>query len=235
MHANYPRMVDSPTEKDPGRQIKVLTEDDHKRVFPEDYDRFQAELKGDPTGGRGVFDAAASAAQERERCAVVAETYPKGGKLGAAIASAIRSQMQDLGRYPKVLRNPETSPVKGGDFTAAGPRPDTFLRHDITVEDPAEEAAARADGFTLVISQASLPGTSPSAADKEKALAANQAADASFPKVLRDPSVLEKPDATHTEVRDGKYARADITVTNPVQEAAAREHGYTEVVGKAKS
>jgi hypothetical protein len=225
MHANYPRNIDSPTVKDPGRQIKVLTEADHKRVFPEDYERFQAELAGDPTGGRGVFDEAATAAEERERCAVVAETYPKSGKLGSAIAAAIRSQVTDLTRYPKVLRNPETSPVKGGDFTAAGLRPDTFIRHDLTVDDPAEEAEARAAGFTLVVSQAPLPGT-----EAPKPTPINQAADASFPKVLRDPTVQEKPDATHTEIRDGKYAKPDATVSNPVQEAAAREHGYTEVV-----
>lgn len=90
MHERYPRYVNAPTEKDPSRVVKVKNEDDHQREFPDDYARVQEELAADHTGGRAVFLAQASAEDERERCALIAETFPKGGKIGTAIAAEIR-------------------------------------------------------------------------------------------------------------------------------------------------
>ena len=52
--------------------------------------------------------------------------------------------------YPKVLRNPATSPTKDDRFTVAQPS-GSFTRPDATVNNPAEEAAARADGFTVPV------------------------------------------------------------------------------------
>jgi hypothetical protein len=212
-------MVDSPTDKNPGRQVVVKTPEEHERLFPEDFKIFQAIQSGDPTGGRATFLGQASATDERERCAIVAETYPKAGKLGALIAAAIRGQLDDV--FPKLLRNPQTSPVKGGNYTAPGVKDDTYLQPDVKVDDPEQEAAARAKGFTVIVS--------PPAEDAPKGTIKDAPKDAGekFPKILRDPRTQEAPDVSHTEIRDGRYARADVSVANPAEETAAIAKGYT--------
>lgn len=216
MIAHYPRFVAAPTSVKPDREVIVKNADDHKKLYPEDYNRFMNELSGDPTGGR-FFAGAASAAEERERCAVVAETYPKAGKLGLLIASAIRGQFDLV--FPKVLRNPESSPVKGGEFTQAGAKPDTFIRADVTVADPLEEGAARADGFTVTVTP-EAPNAPNAPVNVPK----------TFPKLLRDPRTEEKADAAHTEIRDGRYAKPDVSVANPGEEVAAVAKGFTVFV-----
>jgi hypothetical protein len=90
MLAAYPKWIPSPTEQKPDRIVKVATPDDHARVNPEHYAAYQAELAEDHTGGRAIFMAQASAQEERERCALIAETFPRGGKIGVAIAAEIR-------------------------------------------------------------------------------------------------------------------------------------------------
>lgn len=86
----YPRYVSAPTADKPERVVKVMDEDDHAQRFPDDHARFKEELAGDPTGGRAIFMAQASAQEERERCALIAETFPKAGKIGSLIAAEIR-------------------------------------------------------------------------------------------------------------------------------------------------
>lgn len=221
MIAQYPQIIPNSA----GKPVRVETPEAHKRINPHDYQAKLDAIAADATGGRGTFLAIASAAEERERCAVVAETFPenskpgaKPSKLGALIAAAIRGSYDQA--FPRVLRNPESSPVKGDKFTAPGILPDTFIRADLTVNDPVEEAAARADGFTVLVDQTPAP-LAPAAAipiSQDK-----------FPKVLRDPHTEEKPDATHTEVRDGRYGRADVIVANPGEEATARNNGFTLV------
>lgn len=221
MLANYPRYVDNP--KNPAKPFRVENADQHKRINPQDYQKFQDELAGDSTQGRGIFMASVSAEQERERCAIVAETFPRAGKTGSLIAAAIRGMTSDL--FPKVLRNPESSPVKGGEFTEPGPKPDSFIRHDALVHDAVEEAEARALGYTVLVSDANTaevpagPATVPAKDPKD--------AGKEYPKLLRDPKTEEKPDAAHSEIRDGRYARPDVPVANLAQENNAKANGYT--------
>jgi hypothetical protein len=218
VQAQYPRYILIPG----GKAIRVENEVQHKRISPDDFQAFQDALAADPTHGRAMFIENAGADAERERCAILAETFPKAGKVGLLIAAAIRGQIDEI--FPKLLRNPESSPVKDGDFTVPGSKPDTFLRPDVTVNDAVEEEAARAEGFTVVVSppvDASKPdGTKPGPKDAVKG----------FPKLLRDPRTEDKPDAAHTEIRDGKYARPDVSVANPAEEAAARAAGHTVFV-----
>jgi hypothetical protein len=221
MQAYYPRFVKGPIPGNPDREAKVMDAVEHERRFPEDFARFQAELALDPTQGRGAFSASVSAAEERERSAIVAESFPKAGKLGSQIAAAIRGQIDEALRFPKVLRNPEIG--KGGKFTVPGSTPEAFTQPDVTVNDAAQEAAARADGFTILISENPLPGSLPVEATPIPQL---------FPKVLRNPDSKPMPDTKYTEARDGRFQRPDVTVQNQAEELAARADGFTILVPK---
>jgi hypothetical protein len=221
MRAEYPKFIKHATG---GKLVRVETPEDHKRINPQDFADLQAEIAGDPTHGRGAFSATVTANEERERCALVAETYPRAGKTGALIAAAIRGQLEDLARYPKVLRNPDSRLRSEDGFTVPGPRPDTFVRPDVTVKDPIEESAARTEGYSIVVSQTGGPP------QEQPPVGQPPAQKPEFPKVLRDPETFEKPDPVHNQNRDGRFARADVTVQNAAQEAAAIANGYSEVV-----
>ena len=83
----YPRWIPNPSG---GKEVLVRTPEEHMRVHPKDYDEFQAELEEKsklPTDHSAV---ALAKTDERERCARIAETFPKSGMLGRAIAQAIR-------------------------------------------------------------------------------------------------------------------------------------------------
>jgi hypothetical protein len=232
MIAQYPRFVPHPAKN--GKLHRVENADDHKRINPEDYAAFELEQKGDPTKGRGAFIGTANALEERERCALVAETFPENGKaggkptkLGALIAAAIRGQAEDLAHYPKVLRNPELSIVKVDKFTQPGPKPETFIRPDVTVKDPIEETEARGDGYVVVVSDATLPQ------GKQVPGTARGPVLSEFPKILRDPTSQEKPSEGFTELRAGRYFRPDITVHNLEEEEAAKTDGYSQVISRS--
>lgn len=201
-------------------EVVVKNEDEHQRLYPQHYAKMKAQQEGDPTKAHS-FIAAASAAEERERCAIVAETYPKAGRIGQQIAAVIRGQVASPGLYPKVLRNPETSPVAVGKFTLPGPDPETFVQPDVTVDDATEEAVARAEGFTVTVSQAQVPGLNASPA----------AAIIPYPKVLRDPTSKPMPDTRFTQPREGnRFGKPDVSVQDAVEERQARSEGFIELV-----
>jgi hypothetical protein len=88
--ALYPLYIPDPANGDKPRRVENA--DQHQRINLRHYEAFQAELAGDPTHGRGLYVATVTAAEERERCAVIAESVDKG-KTGARIAAAIRGQI----------------------------------------------------------------------------------------------------------------------------------------------
>lgn len=214
MKAEYPKYIPLPGST---REVVVKSPADHERVNPEDYAAMVSERDADPTGGKAQFVAAASAADERERCAIIAETFPQGGKVGARIAATIRGIVDEEARFPKVLRNRESSPVSHGDFTVPGPN-GTFIQPDVTVNDAAEEAAARAKGFTVIVSQ-----NTPSGVSIVEPMPPNP-----YPKTLRDPSSKPVADAKYTEkLASGQFGRKDVVVKTSLEEAAARSDGFT--------
>lgn len=96
MIARWPRYISTPKADNPAHVTRVETEKDHRARFPEDYKNLMVEIAADPTGGRATFVGDAKAEEERERCAVIAETFPNGGKVGQAIAYAIRGGKMPL-------------------------------------------------------------------------------------------------------------------------------------------
>ena len=93
MKACYPRAVNTPTAKDPHKQTVVQDPLAHQRLYPEDFERFTAKLQAESSVPKTLTSAAAD---ERERCARIAEAYGanKPGQVGTtskAIAAAIRS------------------------------------------------------------------------------------------------------------------------------------------------
>lgn len=155
MRAYYPRYISNPSGPDKP-EIKVETAEEHERVHPKDYAAFQDELDA-VASGPPPFDPAASIAEERERCAVVAETFTSGGKIGMAIAKAIRGQVDGPAKVEvpvsyraKLLSNPNKSLVKDDVYTVEQ-ADGQFTQPDMLVESAEAERAAKTAGFTVEI------------------------------------------------------------------------------------
>ena len=170
--AHYPKYIENPAL--PGKLKRVESPEEHQRINPAHFAAQEAAAANDPTGGRGTFSATETAAQERERCAIIAETYPEGGKvgnkptkLGAIIAQAIRGSVPValdaplvLSEFPKVYRDPKTEekPTEVHVIPIRG----RFARPDVTVIDAEQEAEAKAEGYTELVSKASpVEGVAP--------------------------------------------------------------------------
>lgn len=161
MKQHYPRYVVGA----PGKPaIRVEDAATHEKFHPEDYAKLQDEITADPTGGRADYNPNASAPEERERAAIIAETFPNVGEAGLKIADAIRGKVGDAPvivitegppvsvveeGYPKVLRNPTFREKPNDKYTEL--RDGTYMRPDVTVKTKAEEDTAVAEGYTVVV------------------------------------------------------------------------------------
>lgn len=109
-----------------------------------------------------------------------------------------------------------TSPIPAPDYPKVLSDP-TSNRADRTVNNASEEAAARADGFTVLRGSTASPK-------------------AEYPKVLRNPSLRSAKDAQYSVAQpSGSFTRPDATVNNATEEAAARADGFTVVVATVGS
>lgn len=218
MTNRYPQSIPAPTPLDRDRKIIVQDDQEHLAANPAHYARVQQEIELERKQLGAVL--AKTPAEERERCAQVAEQFEGGGDIGIGIAAAIRATGIQLSLYPKLLRSDACQLVGDDKFSVANPN-GTFSRPDVTVNNPDEEAAARADGY---LTEVAPP---PSAAMEPEALAL-------FPKTLRDPATSNVTTSKFTEHRgDGQYVRPDVVVNDPVQEQAARADGFTVEIPNA--
>lgn len=104
----YPRWIPNPRPE--GKEIKVQTPEEHARVNPKDYDDLQNEIEEKsklPTDHTAVELARLD---ERERCARIAETFPKANWVGRGIATAIRGKDKPAEPAPPPVMQPPPSP-----------------------------------------------------------------------------------------------------------------------------
>lgn len=109
----YPKWIPNPVENGPDQLVQ--DEAGHKAKNRKHYENFVAnrEIENNPDSPQALGQAVYN---ERERCAVIAETFEGAGEIGAGIAEAIRKTAKvqakkEPAKEEKLPVKPPTSPA----------------------------------------------------------------------------------------------------------------------------